>query len=517
MSNDGTDNSRRRFLLGSAALVSLAACHARIPSGQQKMSRDPFQLGVASGDPLADGFVLWTRLAPDPLHGGGMDPHPVAVYWEVATDAAFGQVVAQGTTRADPEWAHSVHVEVHGLRPDRWYFYRFRAGGAVSPVGRTRTAPILMDPLARLDIAFASCQHYEQGYFNALRAMAEDQPDLILFLGDYIYESSWGRSVRRHEAGEPQTLAEYRNRYARYKGDPDLQAAHATCPWLVTWDDHEVEDDYADELSQGRVDPARFLKRRAAAYQAYWEHMPLRPRARPHGPDMRLYQRSGFGDLLSFYVLDNRQYRDDQPCGTPENGGGRILKHCPERTDPDRSMLGEVQERWLMEELGHAPARWNVLAQSQLMAPFDYKSGQGDVRWSDGWDGYSAARQRILDRLVEADVANPVVIGGDIHSFWANDLKRDFSDPASPVVASEFVGTSVTSDGPDYDTYRALLPENPHVKFFDSRYRGYVRCRITPQSWESDFRVVDILQPRAKARTMRSFRVEAGQPGIQPA
>src|SRR5215213_4133218 len=302
------ENARRRFLLSLGAL-------AAAPAFSQTAS--PFGLGVASGYPTTTGVVLWTRL----VGASSLAPSPVT--WEVAGDESMRTIVRRGEASAEPDWAHSVHVEAHGLEPDRWYWYRFTAGDAQSPIGRTRTAPVVATQPSRLRFDFASCQHFEQGYFNAYRHMVADEPDLMVFLGDYIYESHWGRDlVRSHNAPEPYTLDDYRARYALYKSDPDLQAAHAACPWIVTWDDHEVDNDYADDRPEDGMEKAQFLERRAAAYRAYYEHMPLPARLRPQGPNMRIYTDVGWGSLARFFVVDNRQYRSWQACPRPKRSGG---------------------------------------------------------------------------------------------------------------------------------------------------------------------------------------------------
>jgi alkaline phosphatase D len=458
------------------------------------------------------------------VNDGGMPPVPVTVAWEVGTDERLGRIVRRGTAVARPEWGHAVHVEVQGLDPDRWYWYRFRAGDAASRIGRTRTLPPPDAPRSRMRFAFASCQHWEQGYFSAYRHMLADDLDLVVHLGDYVYESGPpGGGVRRHEGPEPVSLAGYRNRHALYKLDPDLQAAHAAYPWITTWDDHEVDNDYAGDQSQDRDDPAAFLARRAAAYQAYYEHLPLRRLARPDGPDAQLYQRVAFGSLAEFHVLDTRQYRSDQACGENRSGGGNQVEDCAERLDPRRTMLGTAQERWLSSGLDRGTARWTVLAQPMLMAELRQRSPSGgEAYWTDGWDGYAPARSRILDRLARRTAGvrptNAVVIGGDIHSFWVTDLKADFRDPASPTVASEFVGTSISSPGVPYETFAAFLADNPHVRYFESRFRGYVRCEVTPARWRADLRVVESVRDRqAPARTLASFVVEDGRPGAVPA
>jgi len=514
---------RRRFLEILAALGVSQAVPARAADRKVSFDSYPFTLGVASGYPTPDGFVLWTRLAPKPLEpGGGLAPGPVPMRWEVAEDRNFRKVVASRAEFPSAEWAHSVHAEVKGLEPERWYFYRFLAGDAVSPVGRTRTAPAAAAASPRLRFAFASCQHYEQGYFNAYRHIAADEPDLIAFLGDYIYESSWGQErVRRHNAPEPTALDDYRARYALYKGDADLQAAHAACPWIVTWDDHEVENDYADDLSQFRAPKEKFLARRAAAYQAYYEHMPLPERMRPQGPGMRLYTDLGWGTLARFYTLDDRQYRSYHACRRlwrPGEGRSVDVDQCPELARPTRSMLGRAQERWLEAALAKSGARWNVLAQQTPMAQFDQKPGPGRIAWTDGWDGYPMARKRLLDFLYLNKIQNPVVLGGDVHSFNVNDLKLDFDDPASPVVASEFVGTSITSQAWAQEKLNAFLPDNPHMKLVDSRHRGYVRVEVTPGQMRADLRIMEsVTKADGSCNTLASFAVADGRPGPQRA
>ena len=341
----------RRQLLRRSTAAALAAIATPIVSrpaiGQTRFFDYPFQLGIASGNPVADGMVLWTRLAPAPLDGGGMPNEVVPVDWAVANDEAMTDIVRQGTVLAAPEHGHAVHVPVQGLSPDRWYHYRFVAGSEASPVGRTRTFPVEGAPKDRMRFAFGSCQNYYQGYFNAYRQMVDDDLDLIFTLGDYIYENSWGTQVRWH-LPEPYTLTQYRNHHALYKLDADLQRAHAMVPWAMTWDDHEVDNDYAD-VHQEDGDPVEaFTRRRAAAYKAYYEHMPLWPQSRPVDGALRLYTSLTFGDLAEFAVLDNRQYRSDQACQGPTDFGGQLVPStCAEVHDEARSMLGAGQEHWL--------------------------------------------------------------------------------------------------------------------------------------------------------------------------
>jgi alkaline phosphatase D len=515
--------NRRSFLAGAAGLAAFRPRLGRALPGY------PFTLGVASGCPRPDGVVLWTRLAPGPLSPdpalpGGLPPEPIAVRWEIADDERMQRVVQSGTTDAEQSAAHSVHVEVRGLAPDRVYFYRFTAAGEASPVGRTRTAPAPGAATDRLRFAYASCSNYELGFFSAYRHLAEEAPDLVVFVGDYIYEYA-GKAplkVRQHSDGVDATdLRTYRNRYAQYRTDRDLQAVHAAAPCLSTWDDHEVQNDYADQWAEDFADPQAFLARRAAAYRAYWEHMPLPVSAMPQGPNATIYGRYDFGSLASFFVVDGRQHRSRLACDQPPKGGAKQISDetCPERLDPRRSYLGEDQEDWLYGQFRGAPAAWNVLVQEQLMTELKERTKSGALaHWSEDWNGYPAARQRLLQQMADTRLANPVVIGGDIHSFWANDLKLDFDNVNAPAVATEFVGTSITSAGPPYDLFRSWLPENPHIHFFDSRYRGYVSVEIRKESMAVDFRMVsDVRDPAAKVSSLQRFSVESGRPGVNRA
>jgi alkaline phosphatase D len=492
--------TRRRFLQTLGALAVSTRLHAQ---------SYPFSLGVASGYPSPSSVALWTRLT-------GVDPAPVTVKWEVASDESMRSVVRSGEALADPEWAHSIHVEAQGLEPDRWYWYRFTAGDAQSRVGRTRTAPSASQQAARLRFAFASCQQYEQGYFNAYRHILADQPDLIVFLGDYIYESSWGKElVRSHGTPEPYSLEDYRARHALYRSDPDVQDAHAACPWILTWDDHEVDNDYADDRPEDGMDRESFLLRRAAAYRAYYEHMPLPPRMQPEGPRMRIYTQLAWGTLARFYVLDCRQYRSWQACPRPKRRGGSNtidIENCTRLSAPGRTMLGRAQERWLEGALRESHTGWNVIAQTTAMAQFDQKPGPGRRAWTDAWDGYPAARERLLQNVMK--VRNPVVIGGDVHCFNVSQLKLDFDDPASPVIATEFVGTSITSQAWPQERMDRYLPDNPHILLGDSRFRGYTRVEVTPQRWTADLRIMETVQRRdAPCSTLATYVVEDGKPG----
>jgi alkaline phosphatase D len=506
--------SRRAFLssLALCGIVPTPRADASAPRRDLRFPTTPFTLGVASGDPTADGVVLWTRLAPDPLGDGGMPPVDVEVTWHIASDDGMRQIVRQGRTVASPAWAHSVHVEAKGLDAARWYWYQFRAGNYLSPIGRTRTLPREGAAAGRLRFAVASCQNYELGYFTAYQHLAAEDLDLVFHLGDYIYEGPGiaGR-IRSHGGPELRTLNDYRARYAVYKTDADLQAAHAEFPWIVTWDDHEVANNYANTLSERNEPATAFLARRAAAYQAYYEHMPLRT-ARPVGPSLRVYRRFQVGSLASFFVLDTRQYRTDQPCGDG------VQARCPDAFLADATLLGASQERWLLQGLAGSRARWNVLPQQVMMAPVDRAPG-ADRRFAmDQWGGYDAGRRRLLEFFGTGRASNPVVLSGDIHTNWVNDLLVDGDDSRSPLVATEFVGTSITSGGDGFDgldRFQNLAAENPFVKLFNSQ-RGYLACEITPTEMRTEFHVLEyVSRPGSPQKIRAVFVVEDGRPGAQ--
>jgi alkaline phosphatase D len=523
--------NRRQFLrLGGMTGVALLAGNGALQTERARASarfRDyPFTLGVASGDPRPDGVVLWTRLAPDPLAedgSGGMPPESFGVRFEIATDGAFRKIVRRGAVEATPQLAHSVHPEISGLQPGRDYYYRFMAGREVSPVGRTRTAPAVGSALSSLAFAFASCQKWDEGFYTAYRHMAADDLDLVVHLGDYIYENGVSptggvrnQPVPAYLGGETFDLTRYRLQYALYKSDADLQAAHAAFPWVVTLDDHDVENNWADGISQvdgePDQDPAVFRQRRAAALQAYYEHLPLRLASRPVGPDLQLYRAFRYGDLARFSILDTRQYRSDQACGD----GLRV--DCADRLDPSRTMLGDTQERWLLDGLAGSDATWNVIGQQLTMAQLDHDPGAPQAFGMDLWDGYSAARARLLTGIRERGVNNAVVIAGDVHRSLAADLKEDFDDPGSPTVGVEFSGTSISSggDGADMDPLgQAFLDANEHIRFHNAQ-RGYVRCSLSHEEWRTDYLVLPfVTRPGSPISTRASFVVETSRPGLQ--
>jgi len=512
-----TAGTRREFL-GLSGSLATALALSGLPGlrgdARPRLRAYPFTLGIASGDPRPDSVVLWTRLAPDPLNGGGMTASRVAVDWEVATDDGFRRIVRRGSTLATSELAHAVHAEIEGLEPAREYWYRFIAGGEVSPTGRARTAPS-PDSQDTLRFAFCSCQHFEQGLYTAYARMAEEDLQLVIHLGDYIYEGGPGSEVvRTHTTSEIETLEDYRNRYALYKTDQDLQSAHARFPVVVTWDDHEVDNNYAGAIAEDDQPPEAFLRRRAAAYQAYFEHMPLRASTHPSGPDMQLYRRLRFGSVAELNVLDTRQYRTNQPC---DDG---MKADCVEAGNPAATIMGEEQRNWLLEGLSESRANWNVLATQVPIAPMGRRRDGALQLSMDKWTGYLDERDRLLDFLQMRSIRNPVSIVGDVHVNWLADLRTGYYDGDGRVVGAEFVGTSISSggDGSDAnDNTPDMLATNPHVKFFNGQ-RGYVRCTVTPSRWTADYRVVEyVTRPGAPITTRASFVVEDGAGGAEEA
>lgn len=457
----------------------------------------PFTLGVASGDPDAESVVLWTRLLPAP-------PEDVPVVWEVATDERFDEVVAAGVEVARPAQGHAVHAVAAGLEAATPYWYRFRAGDHETAPARTRTMPA--GEADRFRFAFASCQDRRDGDWPAVAHLAEEDVDLVVWLGDYIYEGP------HDEDGSPEATAlpEYRQRYALYKGDTRLQAAHAMAPWLVVWDDHEVENDYAGILPQDAADAGTFAARRLDAYQAWWEHQPTRLPP-PNGPDHPINRAVRAGDLVAFFAIDGRQHRSDQPCG------GGLGGDCDERHDETRTMLGVEQERWVADELPASSATWNVVANQTVFSPSELVFGPTTIINHDQWDGYPAARRRMLDVL--AETSNPIVVTGDIHASAVNDFHRDPADQASPIVGTELVGTSISSEFPaDLVQVFESAARVAGAKMADAAHRGYVVCEVTPDELRADYRVVEsVAVPESPISTSSSWVVEAGTPGARPA
>jgi alkaline phosphatase D len=528
--------SRRDFNRLAAAASALAVMPFGTAGAQVRFVNDPFQLGVAAGDPAPDGFVIWTRLAPEPFDTAYLGQTIFEVAWEVAEDSSFSRLAKQGTAWARPHLAHAVHVVVDGLQPGREYFYRFRIGRYESPAGRALTCPAADAAVASMKFAFSSCAHYEQGFFSAYRWMAEDRPDLMLSLGDYIYEDAWGeRRVRQFNTLEAVTLQDYRHRYTQYRTDPDLQAAHQACPWLVTWDDHEVDNDYVSLLSEhelcgGQRVRDSFPARRAAAYQAWFEHMPVRPsRLRPE-MGVQIYGSMDWGTLARFHVLDTRQYRSPQVCPNLPTlqrcdlergrkilfggaGGGTHVNPdespCREAlADPSRTVLGAEQERWFDQSVAESRAAWNLIAQNVMIASIIEGTAESRRVFTDSWGGYPPARERFFASLLKHRAANPVVLTGDIHSFWACDLANAAGKPAGVELVVSSIATTT------YDK-SAFLSLNPSVRWHDGTHNGYMRCELTRERLRTDVVAIDEREdPRSGRSVLASFDVRAGDPRV---
>ena len=509
--------NRRLFMsfLASLSALPLIGCTGAVKLS--KLQEDPFTLGVASGDPDHEGMVLWTKLAPKPLQlDSGMPlDSSVEVNWEISSDENMKSIVQSGTVLASPHLGHSVHVETRGLKPDTWYWYRFRTGQFESMTGRTRTMPLENELPEKLRFAVTSCQNFEQGLFTAYEQMAEDDVDLVFHLGDYIYEYKGKvNSSRRHIGPEIENLAQYRQRYAQYKMDPLLQKMHARCPWWLTWDDHEFDNNCAGDISEEKnVDKVTYLKRRAAAYQAYYEMMPLRASALPVGPDMKLYRKARFGRLAEFLVLDTRQYRTDQP------NGDHNKPMTADSMNPNNTLLGKTQKAWMYKSLIQSECRWNVLTQQVMMGMVNRQrtDGKTAIYSMDQWPGYSAEKMAVMKFLQERKVSNPIVLTGDIHSNWVNELRVDDLKMDTKPVAAEFVTTSLSSGGNGSQALQSAekyKSNSPFVKFFNAE-RGYILCELSPQSWVSHFKVVnEVMKPGGKTTVRASYRVNAGSPEV---
>ncbi|RYF28217.1 MAG: alkaline phosphatase [Comamonadaceae bacterium] len=528
----------RRELIRLASAAAAATSLPRWGGSATLAQRALFPLGVASGSPSADGFVLWTRLLDGPVPGSvpfdtprGVLPDALTVRWEVAEDESFRRIVRKGQAQAFAALGHAVHVEVTGLSPARWYFYRFMHGDAVTQAARTRTAPAPGALPATTRFAFASCQRWEQGHYAAYRHLLDEDLDLVLFLGDYIYEYAMPKKppspplVRTHTLPAASTLQDFRDRYALYRTDEHLQAAHRACPWIVTWDDHEVQNDYAGLGGMGEA--VEFLARRNAAYQAFYENMPLRASVLRRGLQglgtldaVRIHARYAWGGLLNFHVLDTRQYRDRQACRVAgsASGGAVTPQRCPELDGPARSMLGADQERWLAQGLAQDAAsgvRWSVLAQQTIFSQRNYAQRPLARYGVDTWDGYPASRQRVLDALRSAQPRNAVFIGGDIHQNYVCRVLADFADPQAPVIASEFCGTSISSaSSVTLQQAQRIADANPHVLLARPDRRGYAVAEVTPARWTTTLRVVDdVARADSGVATLAQFVVDDGVPG----
>jgi len=543
MAHNRPNFTRRNTIAGLVAL----ATHAAIPGAwslsalssvaRTRLPFDPFTLGVASGPGIDGGLVLWTKLAPEittqlaqlsglspkqylsaRAHVSSEPQRRISVLWELSDDASFGRIVRRGQTMALPELGHSVHVEIPAaaLVPGRWYWYRFLLGDATSTIGRTATLPDFGDAPSSFRFALASCQHYEHGYFGAYAHMRADDPHAVLFVGDYLYEGGPSKDrFRAHPFPSARTLFDYRLRHALYKQDPDLQRMHAHCPWWLTWDDHEVSNDYAGDYGGSKnVDAAA---RKQAAYQAYYEHMPLPVAAfSARSKELRIYRQLSLGKLAQVYLIDNRQYRDRQACSPPGRAQGRILhvERCAERLDPQRTLLGQAQMAWLQNRFTQSHATWNLLGQQTLFAPVAHEIPQQRF-WSDGWDGYPAERNRIRAAMRTSGLSNPVILGGDVHSNWVCDVPVD--DTRTNAMATEFCCTSITSASKWREGRLAkVVASNKHVHFANARYRGYTLGTLTPQTLTVTLRAMDdVRKTQPRAHDLARFVVLNGKAGAQ--
>jgi alkaline phosphatase D len=513
--------TRREFVAGLGFAGTTLLSPSRLCA--QGFDVTPFQLGVASGDPSHDGFVIWTRLAPLPLQPhGGMPMRAREVAWEVASDERFRTVVTRGTAVARPELAHSVHVEVSGLAPDRPYWYRFSAFGERSYVGRTRTTPLAGAAVKSLRFGVAGCNHYEEGYFHAFRALAEADIDFLFHYGDYIYEYPPApplrilrevpfTPIRQHLGGETYSLDDYRLRYAQYRTDPDLQRAHAAMPWFVTFDDHEIANNWAGDIDEKGTPPEAFALRRVAALQAWYEHMPVRRASFPGRDGVRAFRGVAWGDLVSASFLDTRQYRSDQACGD----GERAI--CDAARSAERTLLGAEQERWLFDRLSRSTTRWNVIAQQVLMMDLDMsRTVESSKRLTamDTWGGYPAARERLLKHLQEWKMTNAVVLTGDAHQHFAGDVLR--TREGAPV-AAEFLVTSATSGGDGLGVLpgnEQILRRNPSLRMLEDK-RGYGICSVSHERWTTELISFNrVTSAQAPSSSVERFVVEAGRAGI---
>ncbi|EQB30115.1 alkaline phosphatase D family protein [Sphingobium ummariense] len=510
----------RRQLLSIAAAAPLLGAPA-ILKAQSWFASYPFALGVTSGDPSPDGFVIWTKLAPRPFDPhGGMPMVPLPVKWEVASDDRFRTIVASGEATARPELGHSVHVEVSGLQPDRPYWYRFALGSDLSTRGRARTLPPPSASPQSLKFGVAGCQNYQDGYFTAFRHLArEDDLAFVYHYGDFIYEYAERgpdydkdglpvAQVRQHIGQDCFDIADYRLRYAQYLSDYDLQAARARHTWFPTFDDHEVANNWVGDIDPKGAPADVFRLRRQAALQVWYEYMPVRAAMLPRdGLITDIYREARYGDLLSIDFLDTRSFRTDQPCGDG------FKTHCAGIDDPKGQVISAQEEAWLLRNLSRKQAKWNCVAQQVMMMSLDrrrYADEKEKIYNLDSWAGYEAQRSRLLARMKGLD--NVVVLTGDEHQNFAGLL-----DDGDRTVAVEFVSTSISSGGDGSDLRAGsdrMFQNNPQLKFLNDQ-RGYLVCEVTPDAWQSRFMVMDrVSTPGGAIAKRATITVPRGQPGL---
>lgn len=528
----GTD--RRTFIKGAMSLggISLLSClSSQVLAARQERKGiyeypsfriNPFQLGVASGDPDSDGFVIWTRLAPEPVaEHGGMHMVPMRVHWEVAEDPAFKRIAQKGTAVAAPELGHAVHAEITGLKADTVYWYRFKCGSERSVHGRSKTLPLPNADVSQVKFVIAGCQSIEHGLYTAWDHIANEDLDFIFHYGDYIYEykdkgtgpfpnrgEHWA-AARRVVGQEIYSIEDYRRRYALYKLDIHLQRAHASAPWFVSFDDHEIDNNWAGNIDQDGTSPLLFQTRKAMALQAYYENMPLRLRSFPQNGDMRMYRSAQYGKLLNAYILDTRQYRSDQLADGVKS---------PDVYSDQRTMLGDAQEAWLFEQLANSRSHWNLLAQQVHFGHLIHRQKDGeDMYPMDTWSGYLHSRRRLLSQIERYAKGKTVVASGDSHRHYACDVMQD---NGKDIICAEFLATSITSNGDGVyqdELAKSMLALNPHLKATAVK-RGYTRCTVTPEKWQADLMVVDrVFTPGAPLELFKRFYLENGKPGLKEA
>lgn len=497
---------RRALLRGAAVLAAPLAPALGACSQDDGADVERFQHGIASGDPLPDAVILWTRITGD-------GDAAIDVTWEIAEDPEMNQAVASGSARADASRDFTVKVDARGLSPARTYYFRFRALGATSRIGRTRTAPSGATP--RLRLAMVSCASYAHGYFHGYRALASHLDlDAVIHLGDYIYEYGDGEygDVRSYEPPtEILTLADYRTRHSHYKKDPDLQEIHRQHPFITVWDDHETANDSYKDGAENHT-PERegaFAERKAAAQRAYAEWMPIREQT-----DDRIFRKLAFGDLVDLVLLDTRLY------ARTEQAGGAIA--APPPPDPARTLLGDEQAAWMENELKTSTARWKLVGQQVMVGNLILDKGK-QLANLDQWHGYPESRTRLLSFFRDSGVKDVIVLTGDIHSSWANELVFDPNDvqeydPATGKgsLAVEFVTPGITSPGIP-EIFLGLIEQtraiNPHIRFVEPSHRGFVILDITPERVQASWHLFDdiVLPEPASPRFSAAWSVRAGE------
>ena len=507
----------RRLLLTGLGAGSAVTALSREALAQAAFDESPFQLGVAAGDPLPDGFVIWTRLAPRPMEPGyGMPRQAMSVTWEVAADAGFGMIVRSGEAIARPELGHSVHVEVEGLEPGRPYFYRFRVGSERSGVGRAKTAPVVGAPLAQVKFGVAGCQAFESGYYTAHRKMAAEDLDFIFFSGDYIYEGRGNRvyggtstqeNLRVHDGGEVYSVDDYRRRYAQYTMDSDLQSSRQSAAWFVVWDDHEVDNNWVVGHRPGRA-----RRRRSSCCGG-------RRRCRPSTSICRCGGRPSRADRRCSCIAG----RPTATCWTctcwTRASSGRTSRaaigstHCEAIDAREAEVLGEAQQTWLFDGLNRSQTQWRTLAQQIMVMDLDRNAGDDYGVNTDSWAGYRVPRARLLNHIKDRRIENVVVMTGDEHQNFAGELFVDGRNPEGAPIAAEFVGTSISSGGDGVDQRAdmvAIQAANPQLKFNNAQ-RGYLVCDVTPERWQTEFKVLDQVHDRNGVLSTRmKLAVEPG-------